>query len=124
LRHATLQVSLAAVQILEYSGEEFEDIVDEFFIPAISQNGSHFGGQVAMHNLGEGLALCRTRWGPRSAVRTDRMAAGASEGNRMLLSIQVAGRGHMFQRDRFADLAAGTGVVTEARTPFTWASQT
>jgi AraC-like DNA-binding protein len=112
------------VQILEYSGEEFEDIVDEFFIPAISQKGPDFHGRVAMHNLGEGLALCRTRWGPRAAVRTDRMAAGASEGNRMLFSIQVAGRGHMVQRERFADLAAGTGVVTEARTPFTWVSQT
>jgi hypothetical protein len=45
-----------------------------------------------------------------SAVRTDRMPATASADNLMLFCVQqTASRGHMCQRDRFAELAAGYG---------------
>jgi AraC-like DNA-binding protein len=115
--------SLAVVQIHEFSGEEFEDILGEFFIPVIVRSGPDFRGRVALQELDKGLSLSLTRWGPRSADRTDRMAADASEGNRMLFAVQVAGRGHMLQRGRFAELAVGTGVLAEARSPYKWASQ-
>jgi AraC-like DNA-binding protein len=111
------------VQIHEFSGEEFEDILGDFFIPVIVRNGPDFRGRVALQELDKGLTLSMTCWGPRSAVRTDRMAARASEDNRMIFAVQVAGRGRMLQRGRFADLAAGTGVLAEARSPYKWASQ-
>ena len=119
-----LRINLGPVRIHEFSSEEFEDIVDEFFISSTLQKGPDFRGRVAMQELNKGLTLSLIHWGPRSSVRTKQMAANSSECNRMLLSIQLAGQGHLLQRDRFADLAAGTGVVTEARTPFTWVAQT
>jgi AraC-like DNA-binding protein len=112
------------VQIHEFSGEEFEDGLSEFFIPATSRTGRDFRTRVALQELGECLALWRSRWGLRSAVRTDRMAARASEDNRMIFAVQVAGQSHTFQRGHFADLAAGTGVVVEARSPFEWVTST
>ena len=117
-------VSLASVQIREFSGEEFEDVAREFLIPAIIRSGPDFRGRVASQELGEDLTLSLSRWGPRSAVRTDRMAARASEGNRMLLLVHVTGRLRMVQRDRFAELAAGMGLLTEACSPSKWAAQT
>jgi hypothetical protein len=35
----------------------------------------------------------------------------------MPFSVQTGGRGYVRQHDRFADLAAGTGVLSEARSP-------
>jgi AraC-like DNA-binding protein len=111
------------VQSYEFFGG-FEDVVGEYFIPTISQCGRDFRTRVALQDLGQGLTLSRSHWGPRSAVRTHRMAARASEGNRILFAVQVAGRGHTFQGDHFADLATGTGVVVEARSPFEWITPT
>src|ERR1700754_625182 len=116
--------SLGSVQIHEFSGEEFEDVLSEFFIPVTVRSGPDFRGRVALHELDKGLTLSLTRWGPRSAARTEQMAASSSEESRMTFTVQVASRSHMLQRDRFADLAAGTAVLVEARSPYTWASQT
>ncbi|WP_433287000.1 helix-turn-helix domain-containing protein [Pseudonocardia sp. CA-142604] len=102
----------------EFSAEEFEDIVGEFFIPTISLGGRDFPVRVAVQALGEGLTVSRSRWGPRSSRRTDRMAARASEDNRMLFAVQLTGQGHTIQRDRLAKSAVGTGVLIEARSPF------
>jgi AraC-like DNA-binding protein len=125
LRHVKLRANLGRVQIREFSGEESSDIVDKFFIPAISRMGPGFCGRVALHELDKGLTLSRSHWGgPMSAVRTDRMAARTSDGSRMLFAVQVDGRGRMFQRDRFVELAAGSGILIEASSPSKWVSQT
>jgi AraC-like DNA-binding protein len=118
------RANLTLVQVYDFSGEEFEDDFSGFFIPATSRKGRDFRTRVALQELGECLALSLSHWGPRSAVRTDRMAARASEGNRMVFAVQVAGRGHASQRGHSADLVAGTGVVVEARSPFEWVTPT
>ncbi|WP_344017176.1 hypothetical protein, partial [Pseudonocardia xinjiangensis] len=110
------------MQIHEFSSEEFEDIVSHFFIPVMVRSGPDFRGRVALQELGQDLTLSLTRWGPRSADRTDRMAASTSEARRMLFAVQVAGQGQMLQRGRLAELAVGTGVLAEARSPYKWAS--
>jgi AraC-like DNA-binding protein len=125
LRLATLRVSLAPVQIREFSGAEFEGIASEFFMPAVVRRGLDFRARVALHELDTGLTLSRSHWGgPRSTIRTNRMAARASEAGRMLFAVQVTGQGHMTQCDRFVELFPGTGFLTEARSPATWVSQT
>jgi AraC-like DNA-binding protein len=112
------------MRIHEFSGEDFADVLSEFFIPVIVRSGPDFRGRVAVQELDKGLTLAVTRWGPRSAARTAQMAARASEESRMIFTVQVAGRSHMLQRDRFAELATGTAVLAEARSPYKWASQT
>jgi AraC-like DNA-binding protein len=102
------------VQTLEYSGEEFERVASEFFIPATARTGPDFRGRMALQELGEALEVSRSYWGPMSAIRTDRMASRASADNLMLFSVQMRGWGYMRQHDRFAELAAGTGVLAEA----------
>ncbi|MFD1523167.1 helix-turn-helix domain-containing protein [Pseudonocardia yunnanensis] len=112
------------MQIREFSGEEFEDVLGEFFIPVIVRSDPDFHGRVALQELDKGLKLSLTRWGPASAVRTEQMAASSSEESRMIFAVQAAGRSHILQRNRFADLAMGSAVLTEARSAYKWASQT
>ncbi|GAA3072652.1 hypothetical protein GCM10010464_40910 [Pseudonocardia yunnanensis] len=113
------------MQIREFSGEEFDEISSEFFMPAVVRRGLDFRVRVALQELDTGLTLSRVHWGgPRSTTRTNRMAARASDASRMLFAVQEAGRGHMTQCDRFAELAPGTGFLTEACSPATWVSQT
>src|SRR3954453_734882 len=119
-----LRISLGPVQIYEFSGDEFEDTVSEFFIPVIVRSGPDFRGRMALQELDKDLSPSLTRWGPRSAARTEQMAANSSGQSRMLFAIQVAGQGHMVQRDRIADLATGSAVLLEARSAYKWASQT
>jgi AraC-like DNA-binding protein len=108
------------VQTLEYSGEEFEDVANEHFIPVTARTRPDFHGRVAFQELGETVTLCRWQWGQMSVVRTARMAARASADNLMLFSVQRAGRGRVRQHDRVAELAAGTGVLTEARSRYSY----
>ncbi|GAA3054673.1 helix-turn-helix domain-containing protein [Pseudonocardia yunnanensis] len=112
------------MRIREFSSEEFEEVADEFFIPVIIRTAPDVRGRMAVQELGEGLALSQLRSGPRSADRTEQMAARASEDDRMLFAVQVAGRGRFSQHGRLAELGAGMGFLHEARTPFTWVSQT
>jgi AraC-like DNA-binding protein len=106
------------VRILEYSGEEFEDVAGEFFIPVIARTGLDFRGRSAVQELGETVTLSRSHWGQMSLVRTDRMAARASADNLLLFCVYMAGRGRVGQHDRLVELAAGTGVLTEARSRY------
>jgi AraC-like DNA-binding protein len=101
------------VQILDYSGEEMEDVAGAFFIPVIARTAPGFRGRTAFQELGENLTLYLTRWGQMSALRTDRMAARASADNQMVLSIHMAGRSRVRQYDRFVEPAPGTGVLVE-----------
>jgi AraC-like DNA-binding protein len=106
------------VQILEFSGEELEDAAGEFSIPVIARTVPGFRGRAASHDLGETLTLTRTHWGRMSSVRTDRMAARSSADNLMLFCVYMAGRGCVRQHDRCAELTAGAGVLTEARSRY------
>jgi AraC-like DNA-binding protein len=113
------------VQIHEFSGEELEDVVGESLMPMIARTRTEYRGRVEFYDLGEALTLSRAHWeGPISAVRTDRMAAKAPAQNMMLFCVQLAGQDHMFQNDRFAELTAGSGVLSEARSRWEWASST
>jgi AraC-like DNA-binding protein len=119
-----VRANLGYVLIHEFSGEESSDVVSKLFIPAISRMGPDSRGRVALQELDNGLTLSRSHWGgPRSTVRTDRMAARASDSSRMLFAVHVAGRSDLCQRGRFAELAAGAGVLIEARSPFRWVTQ-
>ena len=70
------------MQIHEFSGEELEDIANEFFMPQISRTHPNFRGRVALHRLGEAVTLSRSHWGRlMSALRTGWMAAGRSSDN-------------------------------------------
>jgi AraC-like DNA-binding protein len=112
------------VQILEYSGEELEHVARELYIPVIARTRPGYRGRAAVHELGEALTLTRSHWGRMSAVRTDRMAAKASADTLMLFCIYMTGRGRVRQHDRFVELAAGTGVLAEARSPWESVSST
>src|SRR5262245_22337091 len=109
----------------EFSGEEMEHVAGELFIPVIARAGPDYRGRVALHELGEALTLTRTHCeGPVSAVRTDRMAARASADNLMLFSVHLAGRARFHQNDRFAEVTAGSGVLSEARSRWKWVTPT
>jgi AraC-like DNA-binding protein len=108
------------VQTLEYSGEEFEDVANEHYIPVTARTRPGFHGRVAFQELGETVTLCRWQWGQMSVARTDRMAARASADNVMLFSVQRAGPGRVRQHDRVVELAPGTGVLTEARSRYSY----
>jgi AraC-like DNA-binding protein len=106
------------VQIYEYSGEELEDVAGKFFIPLIARTGPNFRGRSAIHELGENLTFTRTHWGQMSAVRTGRMATRVSVDNLVVFCVYIAGRCRVRQHDRLAERAAGTGVLTEARSRY------
>ena len=111
--------------ILEFSGEELEDVVGESLIPMIARTRPEYRGRVEFYELDEALTLSRAHWeGPISAVRTDRMAARAPGQNMMLFCVNLAGQDHMSQNDHFAELTAGSGVLSEARSRWEWTSST
>jgi AraC-like DNA-binding protein len=113
------------VQIREFSGEEFECVARESFMPVIARARPDYRGRVAFQELDEALTL--TQWqhrGQMSAVRTGRMAARASADDLMLFSVCMAGQGRVHQHDRFVDLAPGTGVLNETRSPYARGSST
>ncbi|WP_433291593.1 helix-turn-helix domain-containing protein [Pseudonocardia sp. CA-142604] len=112
------------MQILEYSGEELEDRAREIFFPVTVKAGPGFRGRAAIQELGETQTLSRSHMGRISAVRTGRMAAEASPDNLLLFCIYIDGHVRVRQHDRFAELAAGAGVLTEARSSYERASST
>jgi AraC-like DNA-binding protein len=113
------------VLIREFSGEEFEDVAGEFFLPVIARTGPDFRARVAVQKLGEALTLSRSHWGgPMTTLRTDRMAARASTCDRLLFCVYSAGRGRVRQHDRCAEQPAGTGVLCESRSRFERVSST
>ncbi|WP_433287534.1 helix-turn-helix domain-containing protein [Pseudonocardia sp. CA-142604] len=107
------------MQIHEFYGEELEGVASESFMPVIARTRPEYHGGVAFQELGDALTLSRSHWGgPMSSVRTDRMAARATGDNLMLFCVHMAGRAYIRQHDRFAELAAGSGVLSEARSPW------
>jgi AraC-like DNA-binding protein len=113
------------VQIQEFSGEELEDVARECFVPTIARTQPDFRGRVALQELDEALTISRSQWGgPASTVLTDRMAARAPGNDLMLFCVHLAGRGHVHQHDRRAELPAGSGVLFEARRPWKGVAQT
>jgi len=104
------------VQIHEFSGEEFEDVAGEFFIPVIARTRPDYRGRVAIQELDEALTL--TRWrhrGQISVVRSNRMAARASADDLLLFSVCMAGQSRVRQHDRCVELATGAGVLNDTR---------
>src|ERR1700754_680221 len=104
------------VQVHEFSGEELEDVLSESLMPVIARTRPEYRGWVAFQDLGEALTLTRAHWGgPMSLVRTERMAARVPGDNLMLFSVQMSGQDYLRQHDRSAELAVGSGVLSEAR---------
>jgi AraC-like DNA-binding protein len=119
-----LRVSLGPARIHELSGEEFDDVLGEFFIPVIVRSAPGFRGRVAVQELDKGLTLSLTRRRTRSAVRTDQMAANSSEESLMIFTVQVTCRSHVLRGDRSAGPATGTAVRAGARNAYKWVSKT
>jgi AraC-like DNA-binding protein len=113
------------VQIQEFSGEELEDVSRECFVPTIARTQPDFRGRVALQELDEALTISRSHWGrPASTALSDRMAARAPRNDLMLFCVHLAGRGHIHQHDRLAELPAGSGVLFEARRPWKGVART
>jgi AraC-like DNA-binding protein len=113
------------VQVIEFSGEELEDVARESFMPVIARARPNYRGQVAFQELDEALTL--TQWrhrGQTSVVRTDRMAKRASADDLMLFGVYMAGQSRVRQHDRFVELAPGKGVLNETRSPYQRVSST
>jgi hypothetical protein len=47
------------VQIYEFSGEEYEHLAREIYVPMIARMGPDFRGRSAFQELGEAVTLCR-----------------------------------------------------------------
>jgi hypothetical protein len=107
------------MQIHEVSSdEEMELVARERFAPGIARTRPGFRGQVALHELGEAVTLCRSHWGGSlRIVRTDRMATTVPS-DQMIFCVQVAGETGHRQHGRFAELQAGSGMLVEARMPY------
>jgi AraC-like DNA-binding protein len=107
------------VRIHEFSGEELGDVASECFMPVIARTRPDFRGRSAFQELGGALTLSRSHWGgPMSMVRTDRMAARAPADSVLVFCVYMAGRGRVRQHDRLVESAAGTGVLSEARSRY------
>ena len=110
-------VSLGSVHVQEFSGEELEDVARE--MPVIMRTRPGYRGRLALHGLGEAVTLSRTNsGGSLRTARTPRLATRTSGGNLLRFCVYVAGRGHVHQHDRFAELVSGTGVLYEGGRPW------
>ena len=107
------------MQIHEFSGEELEHVGRESYFPVIARARPDFRGRAALQELGEAVTLSRAHWGgPMRMTRTDRMTARTSADNLMLFCVYLSGEAHVHQRDRFAELRPGLGVLNETRSPW------
>lgn len=92
-------------------------------MPVIARTRPDFRGRLMLQGLNEDVLLTRAQsGGPMQTIRTGRMAARNSGDHLICFCIHVAGRGHVRQHDRVAELAAGSGVLYEARSPWELAS--
>jgi AraC-like DNA-binding protein len=113
------------VQIHEYSGDTLEQIARESFVPVDFRTGPDFSGRIALQEMGAAVTLSQAySGGPNRMLRTERMAAKTSGEDVLLFIVHVAGATSVHQRDRLAELAVGTGVLTEARSPWEIVSPT
>ena len=107
------------MRIREFSGEEFEHVACEMFVPVIARTRPEFRGRVALQELGEAVTLCRAHWGgPMRTARTTRMTARTSTGDFMHFSLHLSGEADVHHRNRFAQFAPGWGVLIESRSPW------
>jgi AraC-like DNA-binding protein len=105
------------VHVQEFSGEDLEGVAR--VMPVIMRTRPDYRGRLALHGLGEAVTLSRTNsGGPLRTARTPRLAARASGGNLLRFCVYAAGRGHVQQHDRFAELVFGTGVLYEGGRPW------
>jgi AraC-like DNA-binding protein len=103
------------VYVQEFSGEELEQIARESFMPVVAQTRPDFKGRMVSAALGDALMLTRAfSGGPMRTMRTDRMASRSSTGDLLMFCVHVAGRGHVQQHERFAQLSPGSAVLYEA----------
>ena len=113
------------VQIHEYSGEMLEEIARESFVPVDFRTGTRLQRADSAAGDGRGRhALSRLTRRPEWMLRTERMAAKTSGEDVLLFIVHVAGATSVHQRDRLAELAVGTGVLAEARSPWEIVSPT
>ncbi|WP_433296784.1 helix-turn-helix domain-containing protein [Pseudonocardia sp. CA-142604] len=107
------------MRIHEFSGEGLEQMSRESFVPVVFRARPDFRVRMALQEMGEAVTLSRAySGGPHRNVRTERLAARTSGDNVMVFIVHVAGQTRVHQRDRFAELAVGTGVLSEARSPW------
>lgn len=89
------------------------------------RTGPDFSGRIALQEMGGAVTLSQAySGGPHRMLRTERMTAKTSADDVLLFIIHVAGATSVHQRDRLAELAVGTGVLTEARSPWEIVSPT
>ncbi|GAA1233239.1 AraC family transcriptional regulator [Pseudonocardia alaniniphila] len=105
------------MHVQEFSGEDLEGVARG--MPVIMQTRPDYRGRLALHGLGQAVTLSRTNsGGTLRTTRTPRLAARTSGGHLLRFCVYVAGRGHVHQHDRFAELASGTGVLYEGARPW------
>ncbi|GAA3056085.1 hypothetical protein GCM10010464_21090 [Pseudonocardia yunnanensis] len=105
------------MHVQEFSGEDLEGVARE--MPVIMQMRPDYRGRLALQGLGEAVTLSRTNsGGSLRTTRTPRLAARSSGGHLLRFCVYGAGRGHVHQHDRFAELASGTGVLYEGASPW------
>ncbi|WP_433293628.1 helix-turn-helix domain-containing protein [Pseudonocardia sp. CA-142604] len=104
------------MEIHEYSGEGLEQLARQSFMPVITRTRSDFRGRMALQEMGEAVTVSRAySGGSHRTFRTDRMAVKTPGDDVVLFCVHLAGRSHVRQHDRFAELTAGSGVLYEAR---------
>jgi AraC-like DNA-binding protein len=104
------------VKVLGFSGEELEQIARGSFMPVLAQTHPNSRGRLESQDLGTGSVLLHASFGgAMHTLRTDRMAARTSGSDLMVFCVHMAGRGHVRQHERVAELSAGSGVLYEAR---------
>jgi hypothetical protein len=97
------------VRIHGFSGEGLEQMSRERFVPVIFRARPDFRLRMSLQEMGSRAYSV----GPHRNVRTERLAAKTSGDDVMVVIVHVAGETIVHQRDRFAELAAGAGVLSE-----------
>ena len=97
------------------SADELEQAAAQSYLPVIAERKPDFQGRLSLQALGGAVALSEARMTPLRTFRTERMVAGTQRDDLLLFCIHLAGSGRLIQRGRTADLAAGAGVLYEAR---------
>jgi AraC-like DNA-binding protein len=120
VRHLGRKVGMIGnVEIHDYSGDDLEQIARQSFVPVILRTRPGFSGRIALQEMGSAVTLSRAySGGPHRMLRTERLAAKTSGDDVLLFIVHMAGATGVRQHDRFAELAVGAGVLSEARSPW------
>jgi AraC-like DNA-binding protein len=107
------------VRVHDYRPEELEKLARESFVPVVVRTNSDFSGRIALQEMGGSVTLSRAHSrGAHRMLRTERMTVKTSGPDALLFIIHMAGATSVHQRDRFADLIIGSGVLVESRNPW------